>query len=191
MKKILLLTISTLTLTSFSVMAQSKKQIKKSVPKKRSVEIITSKKNDENTTLVWTTDVMKADSISKKTNKPIFGFFTGSDWCGWCHKLQNDVFAKKDFIKWAKEKVVLLELDFPRKKQLPQELQQQNYGLAQAFQVQGYPTVWLFTINRDSTTGANVKLNALGSLGYPSGAVLGKEEIKFLETANSILNKGK
>jgi hypothetical protein len=70
MKKILLLTISTLTLTSFSVMAQSKKQTKKSVPKKKSVEIITSKKNDENNTLVWTTDVMKADSISKKTNKP-------------------------------------------------------------------------------------------------------------------------
>ncbi|CAF3961715.1 unnamed protein product, partial [Rotaria sp. Silwood1] len=170
-----------------SVTAQSKKQVKKSSTKKTSI----TKKIEDNTALAWSTDVMKADSISKKTNKPIFGFFTGSDWCGWCHKLQNDVFAKPDFIKWAKEKVVLLELDFPRKKQLPQELQQQNYGLAQAFQVQGYPTVWLFTINRDSTTGANVKLNALGSLGYPSGAILGKEEIKFLETANSILNKGK
>lgn len=146
----------------------------------------------DTTPLFWYSDVMKADSVSKKTSKPIFGFFTGSDWCGWCHKLQREVFAKPDFIKWAKEKVVLLELDFPRRKQLPQELQQQNQGLAQAFQIQGYPTVWLFTLMRDSSNNNSIKLNALGSLGYPSEAITGKEEIKFLENANSILaNKTK
>src|SRR5687767_88286 len=89
--------------------------------------------------LTWHTDVMKANEISKSSGKPIFAFFTGSDWCGWCHKLQRDVFAKQSFIDWAKKNVVLLELDFPRKKQLPQELAQQNGSLQQALQVQGYP----------------------------------------------------
>ena len=68
------------------------------------------------------------------------------------------------------------------------ELQQQNAGLQQAFQVQGYPTIWLFYVVKDTATN-NVKLNALGSLGYPSNAVAGKEEVAFLETANSILAK--
>ncbi len=174
-----------------SANAQAKKPAKKSSKKEVAEKSKPAEKKEDNTPLVWVTDVMKADSISKKTNKPIFGFFTGSDWCGWCHKLQNDVFAKADFIKWAKEKVVLLELDFPRRKQLPQALQQQNQSLAQAFQVSGYPTVWLFSLVKDSADNNNIKLNALGSLGYPSGAVLGKEEVKFLETANDILAKGK
>src|SRR4051794_6621515 len=88
--------------------------------------------------LVWQTDLMKADALSKSTGKPIFAFFTGSDWCGWCHKLQNDVFSKQSFIDWAQKNVILLELDFPRKKQLPQEQAQQNMSMQQALQVQGF-----------------------------------------------------
>src|ERR1700744_1852989 len=72
--------------------------------------------------LVWYTDLMKAQDQSKATRKPIFGFFTGSDWCGWCHKLQEEVFSKPEFVKWAKKNVILLELDFPRQKQLAPEL---------------------------------------------------------------------
>jgi thioredoxin-related protein len=135
--------------------------------------------------LVWYTDLMKAQEASKKSKKPIFGFFTGSDWCGWCHKLQRDVFVKTSFIDWAQKNVILLELDFPRSKQLPPELAQQNYNLQQQFKVQGYPTIWLFYANVDGDK--KVSLNALGSLGYPSGAEKGKEEVKFLSEANAIL----
>ncbi len=140
--------------------------------------------------LVWQTDLVKADALSKSTGKPIFAFFTGSDWCGWCHKLQKDVFSKQSFIDWAKKNVVLLELDFPRKKQLPQELAQQNNNMQQALQVRGYPTVWLMYVNQDKVT-KNFSLSPLGSLGYPSGAEIGKEEVKFLNEANAILAKGK
>src|SRR5690606_30450990 len=76
--------------------------------------------------LKWYTDLDEAHEASDKAGKPIFGFFTGSDWCGWCHKLQREFFAKDAFIKWAKEEVILWELDFPRKKQLPAELAKQN-----------------------------------------------------------------
>jgi protein disulfide-isomerase len=140
--------------------------------------------------LVWYTDMMKADEVSKKTGKPIFAFFTGSDWCGWCHKLQNDVFSKQSFIDWAKKNVVLVELDFPRNKQLPPELAQQNNGLQQALQVQGYPTVWLLFLKKNKDE-KSFNLSTLGSLGYPRGAVQGKEELTFLQEANSILKKGK
>jgi len=139
--------------------------------------------------LVWHTDINKAHEISLKKKKPIFAFFTGSDWCGWCHKLQREVFVKPEFISWAKKNVVLVELDFPRRKELPRELREQNYSLQQALQVRGYPTIWIFTLEKDEEK--KYKINAMGSLGYPAGAEPGKEEVKFLSEANSILAKKK
>ena len=140
--------------------------------------------------LTWYTDIKKADEISKSTGKPIFAFFTGSDWCVWCHKLQNDVFAKQSFIDWAKSNVVLLELDFPRKKQLPPDLAKQNMELQQVLQIQGYPTVYLMYLQNDKSSG-KTNISTLGSLGYPRDPVPGKEEIMFLDEANHLLKKGK
>ena len=34
--------------------------------------------------LTWYTDIMKANEVSQASGKPLFAFFTGSDWCGWC-----------------------------------------------------------------------------------------------------------
>lgn len=136
--------------------------------------------------LMWYSDLNEVHKLSLETGKPIFGFFTGSDWCGWCMRLQREVFAKEAFIDWAKKNVILLELDFPRKKQLPDELRKQNQDLQRAFQVTGYPTVWIFRSTKDETTN-NFKLSALGKLGYPRGAEKGKEEVKFLEDANKVL----
>lgn len=138
--------------------------------------------------LTWYTSFNDANQKSQETSKPIFAFFTGSDWCGWCRKLQADVFAKEAFVKWANEEVVLLELDFPRRKQLPDTLQQQNMELAQLFKVRGYPTIWIFDAITNEETN-QIQLQAYGSLGYPSGAEKGKEEVKFLEGANAILEK--
>jgi len=140
--------------------------------------------------LVWYTDLMKANEQSKATKKPIFAFFTGSDWCGWCHKMQNEVFAKPEFIKWARKNVILLELDFPRQKQLPPALAQQNNSLQQAFKVSGFPTVWMFFMEKDKVTN-KMDISPLGSLGYPGDAIPGKEEVKFLSNANKILANGK
>lgn len=140
--------------------------------------------------LNWFTDLTKALEASDASQKPIFGFFTGSDWCGWCKKLQADVFAKEAFVSWAQKNVILLELDFPRRKQLPEELAQQNQALAQAFKIQGYPTIWIFYAVEEKDN-PNLSLSALGSLGYPQGAMVGKEELKFLEDANRVLANGK
>ena len=68
----------------------------------------------------WLVDINKAYEISKKTGKPIMANFTGSDWCGWCVKLKNEVFDKPAFKEWAAKTVVLVELDFPRRFQIPQ-----------------------------------------------------------------------
>ena len=130
---------------------------------------------------------MEAQKISNEAKKPIFAFFTGSDWCGWCRKLQNDVFSKQTFIDWARKNVILLELDYPRKTKLAPELQQQNAELQQVFRISGYPTVWLFFLTDDVIT-KKKNIEPLGSLGYPNVAEMGKEEKSFLHTADSILN---
>ena len=77
-------------------------------------------------------------------------FFTGSDWCGWCIRLQKEVFFKEDFKKWAQENVVLLELDFPRRKALAPDIKAQNTKLQSQFAIRGYPTVWFVTPDKDA-----------------------------------------
>ncbi|HHH75440.1 MAG TPA: DUF255 domain-containing protein, partial [Phycisphaerae bacterium] len=64
----------------------------------------------------WLEDAEKAKWLARKLNRPILANFTGSDWCGWCKKLKNEVFGMPTFRQWAAENVVLLELDSPRKK---------------------------------------------------------------------------
>tara|TARA_R110002096_G_scaffold14981_5_gene52864 strand:+ start:1853 stop:2707 length:855 start_codon:yes stop_codon:yes gene_type:complete len=89
----------------------------------------------------WLTDFEVAKATAKKEGKPILADFTGSDWCGWCIRLKEEVFSKEEFQKWAKKNVVLLELDFPRKTEISDELKKQNRGLAKKYGVRGYPTV--------------------------------------------------
>jgi thioredoxin-related protein len=132
--------------------------------------------------LTWHTDLTKATDISIKENKPMFLFFTGSDWCGWCIRLQNEVFKTPEFIKWAKENVVLVELDFPRKKEQTEALRLQNAQLQQQLQVRGYPTVWF--VSALKTAEAKVNLNALGSTGYVAGGPK-----VWIDGANQIIKK--
>ncbi|MCM8531445.1 MAG: thioredoxin family protein [Lentisphaeraceae bacterium] len=89
----------------------------------------------------WETDFKKALEASKKSGKPIFMEFTGSDWCGPCMALHKRVFSTDEFKKFAAESLILLELDFPKGKQQSEELKKQNQYLQQMYQVQGYPTI--------------------------------------------------
>jgi protein disulfide-isomerase len=113
----------------------------------------------------WLVNLDEAYEISKKTGKPILANFTGSDWCGWCKRLSANVFVHDEFKKWAAENVVLLELDFPRRTQIPQKYRMQNQSLQQAFGVRGYPTIWVFNLDKVETTN-QFNIEALGKTGY-------------------------
>lgn len=120
--------------------------------------------------LTWHTSFDEASKIAMKEKKPLLLFFTGSDWCGWCVRLQREVFEHDEFIEWADENVVLLELDFPRRKQLPYELKQQNVNLQQLLGVRGYPTIWFAEVqNKGTRKEPKLNLNKLGKLGYQRG----------------------
>lgn len=91
----------------------------------------------------WGTDWEAAKAQAKKEDKPIFINFTGSDWCGWCIKLEKEVFSKKAFKDYAKENLVLMEVDFPRKAKQSAEVKEQNKKLDKEFKIEGYPTLFL------------------------------------------------
>ena len=116
--------------------------------------------------LIWHTDVNKAINISIQQDKPLFLFFTGSDWCGWCKKLVAEVFEKEAFKKWATNNIVLVELDFPKRTPISEKLSKQNRELGQMFGVRGYPTGWFVIPESDS---GNINFNKLGSQGYVRG----------------------
>jgi len=118
--------------------------------------------------LKWYTDVNEASKVSNKEKKPLLLFFTGSTWCGWCIRLQKEVLKTPEFAKWAKENVVLVELDYDRygKAQLP-EFQNQNSGLQQAFQIQGFPTVHFAKANVSKE--GKLSFEGLGNTGYVAG----------------------
>ena len=122
-------------------------------------ELDSAAKNDG-----WYLELEDAFQKSKETGKPIMANFTGSDWCGWCKRLSAAVFQKDEFKTWADTNVVLLELDFPRRTKLPEELQKQNAGLQRAFKVRGFPTVWVFDLDRDEN--GKFEISALGKTGY-------------------------
>lgn len=133
--------------------------------------------------LTWETNLQKAVEMSIKTKKPLLLFFTGSDWCGWCIRLQNEVLKTPDFAKWAKDNVILVELDFPRRSPQQPEIAQQNNELQQIFAVRGYPTVWFATPSKKD---GKINLDKLGSTGYVAGG-----PGKWLEGANQILAQKK
>lgn len=69
---------------------------------------------DNDTSLHWYTNLEEAQKVSKKTNKPILLYFTGSDWCSPCKLLKKDFFDSDEFIKKSEE-FVLVMIDYPRR----------------------------------------------------------------------------
>jgi thioredoxin-related protein len=96
---------------------------------------------------LWTDDYEKAQEQAKAEGKAMLLNFTGSDWCGWCKRLDAEVFSKKEFKAYADEHLVCVKLDFPRGFNLPSGTVKQNEELSAKFAVQGYPTIILLNPN--------------------------------------------
>ena len=89
----------------------------------------------------WSTDLPAAQTEAKKDTKIVLVNFTGSDWCGWCKKLQAEVFTTKEFDTFAKGKLVLVEIDFPNQKKQSAELKKANAALQEKYKASGFPTI--------------------------------------------------
>ncbi len=95
----------------------------------------------------WMTDYSSALKQAQAEDKAVLINFTGSDWCGWCIRLKEEVFSTAEFKDFANESLVLLEVDFPRKISLSSDQVAKNEKMAKDFGVRGYPTVYLVDKN--------------------------------------------
>lgn len=91
----------------------------------------------------WLTDYDAALKASANKGRPVLIDFTGSDWCGWCIKLDREVFETREFRDYADSRLVLLKLDFPRNKPQSAAEKSKNEALASKYGVEGFPTVLL------------------------------------------------
>jgi len=89
----------------------------------------------------WVTSVPQALDLARRENKAVLLDFTGSDWCGWCKKLDAETFSKPEFIDYARKRLVLVELDFPRQTPQSAELKAANKALQEKYSVRGFPTL--------------------------------------------------
>lgn len=120
----------------------------------------------------WQTDLPKAQAQAAKEKKMVLLDFTGSDWCGWCIKLNKEVFSQSDFKKYADANLVLVEVDFPARKKLSPEQTKANDALAKKYNIQGYPTIIVLN-------GEGKKVGELGYLaGGPKAFIAELEKLK-------------
>lgn len=123
----------------------------------------------------WHEDFARAQALAKASGKPMLLDFTGSDWCGWCIKLKQEVFDEKEFQKYAEENLILVELDFPRNKSQKPNIKEQNQKLQQQYSIRGFPTIILL----------DPEGNQIGKTGYQEGGPKA-----YVEHLKEILKKG-
>lgn len=124
----------------------------------------------------WLTDFNKAETQAKLSHKCILLNFTGSDWCGWCLKLDREVLNTDEFKKYADTNLICVKLDFPRNIIQSDELKAQNQELARRYGIEGYPTILIL----------NPSGELLATEGYQEGGVA-----KYLKKIEGIIKERK
>lgn len=93
----------------------------------------------------FTDDYDAALARAMAGDKMVFAVFTGSDWCPYCIKLEEEVLSQEAFVTGAKKGYELLFLDFPNDKtRLSKKALVQNPKLKEKYPVSGFPTMMVF-----------------------------------------------
>ena len=95
----------------------------------------------------WTEDFPAAQLRATEQKKRLFVDFTGSDWCPPCIALHKKVLTQAEFLQHAKDRYVLVKVDFPRNKPQADPQREANQILARAYRVQSFPTVLVLEAN--------------------------------------------
>jgi protein disulfide-isomerase len=101
----------------------------------------------------WQTNYEQASQQAKAESKPLVLFFTGSDWCGWCNKIDEEAFETREFVETAGNKFVFVKLDFPLYSPQDPQLKAQNKALQQKFDIRSFPTIVVFDAKQNQQIG--------------------------------------
>jgi thiol:disulfide interchange protein len=78
------------------------------------------------TGLTWLTNLQSAQTRAKAEKKSVLLFFHGSDWCPTCVEMQRQVFDSPAFAQYARQALVLVDVDFPDKHKQDEGLRRAN-----------------------------------------------------------------
>ncbi len=92
---------------------------------------------------LWSTDYEASLKKAAAEKRLVLLEFTGSDWCPPCKMQAKEVFDQPDFETFAKDNLVPVKLDFPRRSDQSPEIRAANQALAEKYNVDGFPTVIL------------------------------------------------
>ncbi len=67
----------------------------------------------------WHFNLNDAEKIARQEHKFILLNFSGSDWCGPCMRMHSEFFESEVFRQMADTELVLVNADFPKKKEEP------------------------------------------------------------------------
>ena len=108
----------------------------------------------------FTDDMPAAIERSRSEGKPMVVDFSGSDWCGWCKRLDREVFSRSEFLDAVTNRYVLVFIDTPHDKSLLSETAKvENPKLLEKYDIHGFPTVLVF----------DAEGNVIGRTGYRNG----------------------
>jgi protein disulfide-isomerase len=95
----------------------------------------------------WTDDYALALQSAKVAGKNLLLNFSGSDWCPYSEAIEKEVFSSSKFQAWARDRVILVQLDFPHHHPQDPRVKQQNTDLQARFPFEGYPAIFVVDTN--------------------------------------------
>ena len=108
----------------------------------------------------FTDNLDEALAKAKQEGKLVYACFSGSDWCGWCKKLEREVFAQPEFVPAVEKDYVLVFIDTPSNKGvLTERAKKENPKLVKKYGIRGFPTALI--LDGDG--------NKVGETGYRKG----------------------
>ncbi len=127
---------------------------------------------------LWHDNFDVAAKLAKEQGKDLLVDFTGSDWCGWCIRLDNEVFSKDEFRTTAVQDYVLVKLDFPRAEEVKAKVPnpERNSELSDKYGITGFPTILLMSADGD----------VYAKTGYQAGG-----PVKYVEHLGEIRTSGR
>lgn len=122
-----------------------------------------------NENVKWEMSFKKAIKKAKKEKKPVLVFFTGSDWCPPCKRIERELIETDKFKGFSDKNLVLYKADFPRNRDLvTADARKENGELKFKYGISSFPT--MLVVNADGNV-----------LGEKRGAYMTEYYYPFLE----------
>lgn len=122
----------------------------------------------------WLSSYQEALSQAQRDNKFVLLFFTGSDWCSWCGRLEQEVLSRPEFADAMSDRFVFVKVDYPAGQKPPKSIMDQNQQLKKRYSINSFPTLVII----------DNKEHVIGQTGYREGG-----PVRFAQHLRSIIDR--